>query len=116
VKSNNIILDKSYQFALRVVKLYGHLRIKKVERELAVQLLKGGTSIGANAEEAIGASSKRDFIHKLEIAYRESRETRYWLRLFRDSNMLEEKISNSFIKDCEEIIKILTAILKSSKI
>ncbi|MBS1667810.1 MAG: four helix bundle protein [Bacteroidetes bacterium] len=107
MKSNNIILDKTYQFALRVVKLYGHLRIKKVERELAVQLLKSGTSIGA--------SSKRDFIHKLEIAYGESRETRYWLRLFRDSNLLEEKISNSFIKDCEEIIKILTAILKSSK-
>lgn len=78
---SNIILDKSYNFALRIVKLYMHLRGEKVERELLIQLLKSGTSIGANVEEAVGAQSKSDFIHKTGIAYKESRETSYWLRL-----------------------------------
>jgi four helix bundle protein len=80
-----------------------------------IQILKSGTSTGANTEEAIGASSKKDFIHKLEIAYREARETRYWLRLLNESKLLEEKLANSFTKDREEIIKILTAILNSTK-
>ncbi len=80
-----------------------------------MQLLRSGTSVGANIEEAIGGSSKRDFIHKLEIAYKESRETRYWLRLLKESNLLEKKLAESFISDCEELIKILTAILNASK-
>jgi four helix bundle protein len=115
VKQNNLILDRTFLFALRILKLFGHLKTKKVERELSIQLLKSGTSIGANTEEAIGASSKKDFIHKLEIAYREARETKYWLRLLREGNLLEEKLASSFINDCEEIIKILTAILNSTK-
>jgi four helix bundle protein len=115
VKENNLVLDKTFSFALRIVKLFAHLKGKKVERELAVQILKSGISVGANTEEAIGASSRKDFIHKLEIAYREARETRYWLRLLKESKLLEEKLSNSFIKECEEIMKILTAILNSSK-
>jgi four helix bundle protein len=115
VKQNNLILEKTFSFALRIIKLFGHLKTKKVERELSVQILKSGTSIGANTEEAIGASSKKDFIHKLEIAYREARETRYWLRLLNESKLLEEKLANSFTEDCEEIMKILTAILNSTK-
>ena len=116
MKENNIILEKTFQFALRIVKLFGHLKEKKVAHEIAIQLLKSGTSIGANTEEAIGASSIKDFIHKLEIAYKEARETKYWLRLMKESELLEEKISISFLADCEEILKILASILKTSKV
>ena len=115
MKTENLILDKSFQFALRIMKLYAHLKRSKVERDLILQLLRSGTSIGANVEEAIGGSSGKDFIHKLEIAYREARESKYWLKLFMEGNWIENKIAISFIKDCEEIIKILTAILNSSK-
>ncbi len=115
MKENNIILDKTFQFALRIVKLFKHLRVQKVERELCSQLLRSGTSVGANVEEAIGGSSRKDFIHKLEIAYREARETKYWLRLLQESDLLESKLANSFLVDCDEILKILASILKSSK-
>ena len=115
MKTVNIILDKSFQFGLRIVKLFMHLRKIKVERDLCTQFLRSGTSIGANIEEAIGGSSRKDFVHKLEIAYKEARETRYWLRLLKGSSLLENKLAESFIKDCEEIIKILTAILTSLK-
>ena len=115
MKTENLILYKSFQFALRIMKLYAHLKRSKVERDLILQLLRSGTSIGANVEEAIGGSSGKDFIHKLEIAYRETRESKYWLKLFMEGNWSENKIAISFIKDCEEIIKILTAILNSSK-
>lgn len=115
MKENNVIVEKSFQFGLRIVKLFIHLRENKVERELCVQLLKSGTSIGANVEEAIGGSSRKDFIHKLEIAYREARETRYWLRLLKESTLLDVKLAESFITDCEELMKILTSILNSSK-
>ena len=74
-----------------------------------------GTSIGANVEEAIGGSSRKDFINKLQISYREARETRYWLRLLREGEILEKKLADSFLKDCDEIIAILTSILNSSK-
>lgn len=87
-----------------------------MERDLCLQLLRSGTSIGANVEEALGGFSKKDFIHKLEIAYREARETNYWLRLFKESNLLENKIADSFINDCAELLKLLTTILKSLKL
>ncbi len=115
MKEDNIIVNKSFQFGLRIIKLFNHLRKNKVERDLCLQLLRSGTSIGANIEEALGGSSKKDFIHKLEIAYREARETNYWLRLFKESNLLENKIADSFINDCTELLKLLTTILKSSK-
>jgi four helix bundle protein len=115
MKEQNIILEKTYAFGLRVVKLYMYLRKQKIERELMVQLLKAGTSIGANVEEAIGGQSKSDFIHKLSIAYKEARETAYWLRLLNDSGIVEKKLSLSFLKDIDEIIKILGSILKTTK-
>jgi four helix bundle protein len=115
MKTDNVVLDKSFRFGLRVIKLYSHLRKNKVEKDLALQLLRSGTSIGANIEEAIGGSSRRDFVFKLEIAYKEARETKYWIRLFKESNLLEIKLADSFIKDCEEILKILTSIINSSK-
>ena len=115
MKQDNIILEKTFNFALRILKLFQHLRNLKVERDLCTQLLRSGTSIGANVEEAIGGSSRKDFIHKLEIAYREARETRYWLRLLKAGELLDEKMAISFLNDCEEIIKILAAIINSSK-
>ncbi|MEP6615898.1 MAG: four helix bundle protein [Ginsengibacter sp.] len=115
MKGDNIILEKSYNFALRIIKLYQHLRTQKVERELIIQLLKSGTSIGSNAEEAVGAQSRSDFIHKAGIAYKESRETLYWLRLFKDADIIDEKLAQSFLSDAEELKKILSSILENYK-
>ena len=115
MKQHNVILEKSYDFALRTIKLYMHLRKQKVERELLIELLKSGTSIGANIEEAVGAQSKSDFIHKAGVAYKESRETFYWLRLFKDANIIDEKLADSFLADSEELKKILSSILKTTK-
>ncbi len=111
----NIIVEKSYSFGLRTVKLYMYLRKNKLERELLIQFLKSGTSVGANVEEAEGAQSHNDFIHKIGIAYKEAREAHYWLRLLRDSELLEIKLANSFIQEAEEVKKILASILKTSK-
>ena len=102
MKENNIIQEKSFKFSLRIMKLFRHLRGSKVERELYSQLLKSGTSIGANIEEAIGASSRKDFIAKLAISYREARETNYWLRLLKGDGVLDEKLAESFLADCTE--------------
>jgi four helix bundle protein len=115
LKQENLILDKSYKFGLRIVKLYLHLKKKKVDIGLCAQLLRSGTSIGANVEEAVGGISRKDFINKLQVSYKEARETRYWLNLLMDSELLEKKLADSFVKDCEELLKILTTILKSSK-
>ena len=92
--------DKSYAFALRIVKLYRHLCENKKEYTLSKQLVRSGTSIGANVEEAIGAQSKKEFGAKMSIAYKESRETHYWLRLLRDSEYLTEKEAGSILEDC----------------
>ena len=115
MKEEKVILDKSFKFGLRILKLYIHLKKKKVDGGLCSQILDSGTSIGANVEEAVGGSSRKDFINKLQIAYKERRETRYWLRLMREGDVLEKKLADSFLKDCDEIIAILTAILNSSK-
>ena len=112
MKEQNLILDKSYSFGLRIVKLYMYLRKQKIERELIIQLLKSGTSVGANVEEAIGGQSRSDFIHKISIAYKVARETSYWLRLLNDSEILENKISLSFLKDIEELKKSFQQYLK----
>jgi four helix bundle protein len=111
----NVVVDKSYQFGLRIVKLYIFLRNAKVERELLIQLLKSGTSIGANVEEAEGGQSNVDFIHKMGIAYKEARESHYWLRLLRDSDLMELNLANSFMNDADELKRILASILKTSK-
>jgi four helix bundle protein len=115
VKEENIILLKTYDFGLRIVKLYLHLRKNKIDIALCSQLLNSGTSIGANVEEAVGGSSRKDFINKLQTDYKEARETRYWLRLLKDGKLPEKKLSDSFLNDCEEIIRILTSILNSAK-
>ena len=107
--------DKSYDFALRIIKLYKYLIYEKKEFVLSKQVLKSGTSIGANVEEAIGGQSRRDFLAKISIAYKETRETHYWLRLLRDSNFLKKDVSQSLLRDCEELLKILGSIQKTVK-
>lgn len=110
----NVIQNKSYLFAIRIVKLHLFLS-KQREYELSAQILRSGTSIGANVEEAIGGYSKKDFSHKLSVAYKEARETKYWIRLLRDSGIVKQKLADSFLADCEEILAILFTILRSSK-
>ena len=113
--TGNLIRDKSYEFALRIMKMYRHMIKNNVEHEIAKQLLRSGTSIGANVEEGCSAQSRKDFIHKLSIAQKDAFETRYWLRLLRDSGEIKKEHGNSMIKDCDELISILTSILKTTK-
>lgn len=110
MKSENIIRDKSYQFAIRIIKLYKLLAEEKKEFVISKQVLKSGTSIGANVEEALGAQSRPDFLHKLAIAYKEARETHYWIRLLRDSNYIDSNLASSFLKDIEDILNIVAKI------
>jgi four helix bundle protein len=106
----NVVKEKSYEFALKIVHLSQNLNDKK-EFVLAKQILKSGTSIGANVEEAIGGQSKKDFRAKLFIAYKEARETHYWLRLLKDSEIISQKNADNLIRDIYELKKILGAIL-----
>jgi four helix bundle protein len=106
-------LTKSYDFALRIVRMYQHLSAEKKEFVLSKQVLRSGTSVGANIEEAIGGISKADFKAKMSIAYKEARETDYWLRLLRDSGYIDAQSYNSIHDDCSEILKILYTIIKS---
>jgi four helix bundle protein len=112
---NNPVLDKSYAFALRFVKLHLHLSKDLKQYEISSQILRSGTSIGANVEEAIGGVSKKDFINKLGTAYKEARETKYWLRLLHDSAIIDTAQADSLLSDCEELLKLLYTIIKSSK-
>lgn len=114
-KNNNQIIEKSYAFALRVVKLASYLKQQKREYVLSNQVLRSGTSIGANVEEAMGGASERDFENKLRIAYKEARETRYWLRLLQDSETLEADGAESMLGDLTDVERILSAILVTLK-
>ena len=104
---DNLIQEKTYAFAVRIVKLYQYLIKNKKDLVLGKQLLRSGTSIGANVEEAIGGQSQNDFIHKLSISYKEARETRFWIRLLKDTDYLTEKQANSLLEDLEEILRII---------
>ena len=112
---NSVLLEKSYNFSLRIVKLFQFLAAERNEFVLSKQVLRAGIPIGANIEEANQAESKADFIHKLCIANKEAFETNYWLRLLRDSNILTQKQAHSLIDDCEELQKLLTSSIKTSK-
>ena len=95
--------------------MYRFLVQNEKEFVLSKQVLRSGTSIGANVEEAIGGQSSKDFISKLSIANKEARETHYWIRLLRDSEFLKEKLASSMLKDCDELLKIIGTILKTMK-
>lgn len=111
----NILLEKSFAFALRIIKLSGYLSKEHKAYVLSRQLLKCGTSVGANAREAQYAESNKDFIHKLSISLKEANETKYWLDLIRAADLITNVIYISFNKDCEELLKLLIAIIKCSK-
>jgi four helix bundle protein len=112
----NVIKDKSYSFAVRIINLTRELKNRKVEAVLINQLLKCGTSIAANVEEAVAGISKAEFSMKLSISYKEAKETGCWLRLLKDTASISSKEYDSLYKDLDEILKILWAILKKTRI
>lgn len=111
----NIIKNKSFDFAIRIVKLFQYLQAEKNEFVLSKQLLRSGTSVGAMVREAEHSESKADFIHKLAIAQKEINETIYWLELLNASEYLTQKEFESINADAVEIIKLITSIIKSTK-
>jgi four helix bundle protein len=117
MKQDNIILDKSFTFAVRIVKLYKYLCDEKKEYVLSKQLLRSGTSIGANVNEAQAGQSKADFIAKMSIASKEARESKYWIDLLIKTDYLNihDGHTKSLLNEIEEIIKLLTSIVKSSQ-
>ena len=110
----NIVKEKSYAFALRIVQMYKVLSLERKEFVLSQQILRSGTSIGANVEEADAAISRAEFSLKISIAHKEARETCYWLRLLLDSNYLDKNSFDSIFYDGEELCRLLFSILKSS--
>ena len=112
---DNAIETKSFQFSVRIVKLCKYLLDEKKEFILSKQLLRAGTSVGANIAEAQQAQSRKDFISKLCIALKKAGETDYWLRLLRATDYLTESEYKSVITDCKELEKLLTSIVKSTK-
>lgn len=113
-EKENIIVKKSYDFALEIVKLYKFLAEQK-EYVLSKQMLRSGTSIGANVHEAVAAESKKDFIHKLGIAVKEARETLYWLCLLLDSDFIQKEQFDVLSSSCNSLIKNLNSIILTTK-
>jgi len=109
----NPVLEKSFRFGVRIVKYYSSkINTNYHYKDLFRQLLRSGTSIGANISEAQEAASKKDFINKLSIALKESRETEYWLKLFKELSIIEDLEFNNLYNDCQELIRLLVSILK----
>ena len=111
----NIVKDKSFAFALRVVKLSQYLNQEKREYVLTKQLLRSGTAIGALVRESEHAESRADFIHKLAIALKEANETQYWLELLHKADYIDKREFDSINQDCVELLKLLISIIKSTK-
>ena len=109
------ILERSYNFALRIFKVCKSLESNRTARILGEQLLRSGTSVGANVEEASAAQSKKDFISKMSIALKESRETNYWLRILRDTETVKPNRLQEIIAESERISKIIAKIIISTK-
>ncbi len=112
---DNMIADKSMEFAIRIVKLYKYLSNEKREHVISKQLLRSGTSIGANVREGIYAQSRSDFVSKMSIALKEASETEYWLELLERTDYLTKGQGFSIQEDCHGIAKMLTAIVKNAK-
>lgn len=117
MKNNNVVLEKAFAFAVRIVNLYKYLYNEKREYVLSKQLLRCGTSIGANINEAQAGQSKADFIAKMSIASKEARESKYWIELLTKTDYLDKnkKHTQTLIIEIEELIKLLTSIIKSSQ-
>lgn len=115
MERSGALQKKSFVFSVRVVRLYQFLCVKKREFNLSKQILRSGTSIGANIEEAIGGISKADFSAKISIAYKEARETNYWLELLYETDYLKNDLYESLSSDCEELLKLLFVTLRTSR-
>jgi len=115
VDKNNIVLDKSYAFAIRVVNAYKFLVEEQKEYVLSKQLLRSGTAIGALLRESVHAQSRLDFLNKVNIALKEANETEYWLLLLNDTDYISQDVFHSIIADCRELIALLVSIVKSLK-
>jgi four helix bundle protein len=113
--TGNVVRDKSFVFAVRAVRLVQHLRNTHGEYVLSRQFLKAGTSIGANVEEALAGQSRKDFTAKMAIASKEAREAAYWLRLLRETGYLGAAQADSIESDCQELVRLLTSIVKTSQ-
>lgn len=114
-KDENILVVKSKNFAVRIIRMYQWIRENKNEYLLCKQCVRSGTSIGANIREAIAASSKADFTAKLNISLKEANETQYWLELFHETDYIDNTMFESMNKDIVELLKLLTSILKSTR-
>ena len=115
MKDNNPVLEKSKAFAIRIIRLYQYLTTEKKEYILSKQILKSGTSIGANIRESVRAQSTADFQAKMQISLKEADETEYWLELLKETDYITGKAAESLLADCEELIKLVVAIVKTSK-
>jgi len=115
ITKENVLKSKSYAFALRIVNLYKHLCTNEKEYVLSKQVLRSGTSIGANIAEGNRAQSRMDFVHKLSISLKEADETEYWLNLLRDSKYITAEQADSLLTDCLQLQKILTSSIKTAK-
>jgi four helix bundle protein len=114
--NNSVVYEKAYRFAIRIVKAFKHFQETQKEYVLSKQMLRSGTSIGANVAEANGAISDADFSSKMSIAYKECLETKYWLSLLKDTDYITEKSFESMHTDADEIAKILFSIIKKVRI
>lgn len=113
--NTGVLSQKAYCFALRMVNAYKYLTTEQKEFVLSKQMLRSGTSIGANCQEAVYAQSLEDFIHKLSVSLKEANETLYWINLLHDADYISNEAYNSVHNECTEIVKLLTAIVKTSK-
>lgn len=111
----NILKDKSYAFAIRIVKLSQYLQGEKKEFVLSKQLLRSGTAVGALIREAEYGQSTLDFIHKMSIALKEANETEYWICILKDTGYVEDNLYRSVVEDCKELLRLLITIIKTSK-
>lgn len=114
MKEQNTIVEKSKAFAVRIIHLYQYLGSEKKEYVLSKQILRSGTSIGANVKEAIYGQSKADFAAKMNIALKEASETEYWLELLQKTDFLSEEQFKSINNDCTELLRLLTSIIKTA--
>ena len=115
IRNGNPILDKSKAFAIRIVNLYKYLTEKRSEYVMSKQVLRSGTSIGANVSESVYAQSRADFLSKMYIAYKEAGEAAYWLELLEDTKYLTAAQAKSIRADCAELIRILSSITKTTR-
>ena len=111
----NVVLEKSFAFAVGIVKTGRRLQLEQREWVLSKQLIRSGTSVGANIEEAIAAQSKKDFLSKMSIALKEARETHYWLRVIRDSGLADGVEGEAHIPACQELVRLLSSITLTTR-